>query len=286
MVDFELVPTRRDRNVSLVTAKLQVSERLQGAVDELGDHDGCLLPQWPLHIALGLLERTPATPAPKETKKQRKQRRKALKHGLVLHNDEREREVDACFETLGRVLMWGAPLSVQPHALKELADIVPLNARRAIDKSFAELSDDQTAAADADGSVHLRTSEQLAAIELGWDERSWDLCIPTAACRKVWAELSPEEQQAATVLGYSERLWDTEWGPARIEPRQTGGGAGGGIGAEGSKADEDDDDPQDILADILQDSEEEEEAAEQETDAAPEAKRLRGTAGHKVQMMQ
>ena len=93
--------------------------------------------------------------------------------------------------------------------------------------------------------------------------------------------MSPEEQQAATVLGYSERLWDTEWGPARIEPRQTGGGAGGGIGAEGSKADEDDDDPQDILADILQDSEEEEAAAEQEADAAPEAKRLRGTAGHK-----
>lgn len=153
-----------------MTAKLQVSERLQGAVDKLGDHDGCLLPQWPLHIALGLLERTPATPAPKETKKQRKKRRKALKHGPVLHNDEREREVDACFETLSRVLTWGAPLSVQPHALKELADIVPLNARRAIDKSFAELSDDQTTVTDADGSVHLRTSEKLAAIELGWDE--------------------------------------------------------------------------------------------------------------------
>lgn len=101
-----------------------------------------------------------------------------------------------------------------------------------------------------------------------------------AACRKVWAELSPEEQQAATVLGYSARLWDTEWGAARIEPRQTGGGAGGGIGAEGSESDEDDD-PQDILADVLQDSEAEEEAEEQEADAVPEAKRLRGMADQK-----
>jgi hypothetical protein len=55
IVKSNCVPTRRDKGMELVCLELQIySATLELATHSLAAHDCCQLPQWPLHLALGV----------------------------------------------------------------------------------------------------------------------------------------------------------------------------------------------------------------------------------------
>ena len=53
------VPTLQ-KDTELVCLSLKLPSRLAHAAHQLGTHEGCLLPQWPLHVALGVAPITQA----------------------------------------------------------------------------------------------------------------------------------------------------------------------------------------------------------------------------------
>ena len=64
IVKANCVPTRRDKGMELVCLELQIySATLELATHSLGSHEHCRLPQWPLHLALGVAAVTQARAA-------------------------------------------------------------------------------------------------------------------------------------------------------------------------------------------------------------------------------
>ena len=66
IVNAICIPTRRDKGVELVCLDLQMgSGALEVATHSLASHERCRLPQWPLHLALGVAAATQARAAAK-----------------------------------------------------------------------------------------------------------------------------------------------------------------------------------------------------------------------------
>jgi len=54
IVNAICIPTRRDKGMELVCLELQMGSALEVATRSLALHERCRLPQWPLHLALGV----------------------------------------------------------------------------------------------------------------------------------------------------------------------------------------------------------------------------------------